>query len=168
MADIGLRQDEAFLRRAFHKTCCPASCPYSARTSAYWRTVSSSDSVSALTDCPPLTFVCRCTSCCASSAPFWSPARHTGLRAIGRRQTEQSGKLYNTAVWSCVAAGIAVTAAGLALCAPISALLCPDETVRPLVMEYNLVTLIARCPRYSSTPPSGSCAWTGGRGSWCG
>ena len=61
MADIGLRQDEAFLRRAFHKSLLPCVLSILSQTSTYWRTVSSSDSVSALTDCPPLTFVCRCT-----------------------------------------------------------------------------------------------------------
>lgn len=148
MADIGLRQDEAFLRRAFHKSLLP--CVLSILSQNINILADSiivgqrigTDGLSAINLCVPVYLVL-----CIVGSFLVSGTAIQASRAIGRRQTEQSGKLYNTAVWSCVAAGIAVTAAGLALCAPISALLCPDETVRPLVMEYNLVTLIGALPK---------------------
>ena len=148
MADIGLRQDEAFLRRAFHKSLLP--CVLSILSQNINILADGiivgqrigTDGLSAINLCVPVYLVL-----CIVGSFLVSGTAIQASRAIGRRQTEQSGKLYNTAVWSCVAAGIAVTAAGLALCAPISALLCPDETVRPLVMEYNLVTLIGALPK---------------------
>ena len=147
-ADIGLRQDEAFLRRAFHKSLLP--CVLSILSQNINILADGiivgqrigTDGLSAINLCVPVYLVL-----CIVGSFLVSGTAIQASRAIGRRQTEQSGKLYNTAVWSCVAAGIAVTAAGLALCAPISALLCPDETVRPLVMEYNLVTLIGALPK---------------------
>lgn len=148
MADIGLRQDEAFLRRAFHKSLLP--CVLSILSQNINILADGiivgqrigTDGLSAINLCVPVYLVL-----CIVGSFLVSGTAIQASRAIGRRQTEQSRKLYNTAVWSCVAAGIAVTAAGLALCAPISALLCPDETVRPLVMEYNLVTLIGALPK---------------------
>ena len=148
MADIGLRQDEAFLRRAFHKSLLP--CVLSILSQNINILADGiivgqrigTDGLSAINICVPVYLVL-----CIFGSFLVSGTAIQAFRAIGRRQTEQSRKLYNTAVWSCVAAGIAVTAAGLALCAPISALLCPDETVRPLVMEYNLVTLIGALPK---------------------
>lgn len=148
MADIGLRQDEAFLRRAFHKSLLPCvlSIPsQNINILADGIIVGQrigTDGLSAINICVPVYLVL-----CIFGSFLVSGTAIQASRAIGRRQTEQSRKLYNTAVWSCVAAGIAVTAAGLALCVPISALLCPDETVRPLVMEYNLVTLIGALPK---------------------
>ena len=147
-ADIGLRQDEAFLRRAFHKSLLP--CVLSILSQNINILADGiivgqrigTDGLSAINLCVPVYLVL-----CIVGSFLVSGTAIQASRAIGRRQTEQSRKLYNTAVWSCVAAGIAVTAAGLALCAPISALLCPDETVRPLVMEYNLVTLIGALPK---------------------
>ncbi len=148
MADIGLRQDEAFLRRAFHKSLLP--CVLSILSQNINILADGiivgqrigTDGLSAINLCVPVYLVL-----CIVGSFLVSGTAIQASRAIGRRQTEQSGKLYNTAVWSCVAAGLAVTAARLALCAPISALLCPDETVRPLVMEYNLVTLIGALPK---------------------
>lgn len=148
MADIGLRQDEAFLRRAFHKSLLP--CVLSILSQNINILADGiivgqrigTDGLSAINLCVPVYLVL-----CIVGSFLVSGTAIQASRAIGRRQTEQSRKLYNTAVWSCVAAGIAVTAAGLALCAPISALLCPDETVRSLVMEYNLVTLIGALPK---------------------
>lgn len=148
MADIGLRQDEAFLRRAFHKSLLP--CVLSILSQNINILADGiivgqrigTDGLSAINLCVPVYLVL-----CIVGSFLVSGTAIQASCAIGRRQTEQSRKLYNTAVWSCVAAGIAVTAAGLALCAPISALLCPDETVRPLVMEYNLVTLIGALPK---------------------
>ena len=148
MADIGLRQDEAFLRRAFHKSLLP--CVLSILSQNINILADGiivgqrigTDGLSAINICVPVYLVL-----CIFGSFLVSGTAIQAFRAIGRRQTEQSRKLYNTAVWSCVAAGIAVTAARLALCAPISALLCPDETVRPLVMEYNLVTLIGALPK---------------------
>ena len=147
-ADIGLRQDEAFLRRAFHKSLLP--CVLSILSQNINILADGiivgqrigTDGLSAINLCVPVYLVL-----CIVGSFLVSGTAIQASRAIGRRQTEQSRKLYNTAVWSCVAAGLAVTAAGLALCAPISALLCPDETVRPLVMEYNLVTLIGALPK---------------------
>ena len=147
-ADIGLRQDEAFLRRAFHKSLLP--CVLSILSQNINILADGiivgqrigTDGLSAINLCVPVYLVL-----CIVGSFLVSGTAIQASRAIGRRQTEQSRKLYNTAVWSCVAAGIAVTAAGLALCAPISALLCPDKTVRPLVMEYNLVTLIGALPK---------------------
>ena len=67
-------------------------------------------------------------------------------KAIGRQQQEKSQKLYHTALWSCMAVFLLMTAIGLALSGPLFTLLCSDPATWPLVREYTSVTLIGALP----------------------
>lgn len=101
MADIGLRQDEAFLRRAFHKSLLP--CVLSILSQNINILADGiivgqrigTDGLSAINLCVPVYLVL-----CIVGSFLVSGTAIQASRAIGRRQTEQSGKLYNTAVWS--------------------------------------------------------------------
>ncbi len=61
--------------------------------------------------------------------------------AIGKNRTNRAGELYRTAIFWCAAVSAAITVIGLVFLNGISALLCPDKSVAPLVAEYSGVTI---------------------------
>ena len=144
----GLRQDEAFLRRAFHRALLP--CGLSILSENINILVDGilvgqrvgTDGLSAISLCVPVYLIL-----CVVGSFLVSGTAIQASKAIGRRQKERSQQLYHTAIWACLAASVLMTAAGLALSRPLSALLCPDADIRPLVWEYISVTLIGALPK---------------------
>ena len=141
--DSRLRQDETFLRRAFHRSLLP--CVLSILSENINILADGvlvgqrigTDGLSAISLCVPVYLVL-----CVVGSFLVSGTAIQATRAIGRQQPERSQRLYRTAVWSCLAASLVMTAAGLALSGPLSALLCPDPAIRPLVREYASITLL--------------------------
>ncbi len=67
--------------------------------------------------------------------------------AIGNHQGKKAQELYKMSVFWCVFISAVVTAAGLLCIKPLAGLLCSQEAVSPLVMEYTGVTLAGALPR---------------------
>ena len=146
--DSRLRQDETFLRRAFHRSLLP--CVLSILSENINILADGvlvgqrigTDGLSAISLCVPVYLVL-----CVVGSFLVSGTAIQATRAIGRQQPERSQRLYRTAVWSCLAASLVMTAAGLALSGPLSALLCPDPAIRPLVREYASIALLGALPK---------------------
>ena len=143
-----LRQDEAFLRSAFHRSlppCILSILSENLNILADGILVGQrigTDGLSAISLCVPVYLVL-----CVVGSFLVSGTAIQASRAIGCQQREKSQQLYHTAVWSCLAASLVMTAAGLALSGPLSALLCPDPAIRPLVREYASITLLGALPK---------------------
>lgn len=143
-----LQQDERFLKKAFHASLLP--CMLSILSSTVNILVDGivvgqrigTQALSAISFCVPVyLFLCVIGSFLVSGTAIESSL------AIGRRQEARSQQLYHTAVWSCVAASVVITIAGLALCRPITVLLCADPAVQPYVASYTAVTLLGALPK---------------------
>ena len=67
--------------------------------------------------------------------------------AIGNNQSDKAQELYKMSVFWCVFISAVVTAAGLLCIKPLIGLLCFEEAVSPLVMEYVGVTLAGTLPK---------------------
>ncbi|MCI8873025.1 MAG: hypothetical protein HFH51_09265 [Lachnospiraceae bacterium] len=67
--------------------------------------------------------------------------------AIGNNQSDKAQELYKLSVFWCVFISAVVTAAGLLCIKPLIGLLCFEEAVSPLVMEYVGVTLAGTLPK---------------------
>jgi len=61
--------------------------------------------------------------------------------AIGRNQLEKAQGLYHMAIFWCIAVSAAVTGLGLLFLRPLSVFLCPDPAVTTYVTEYAGVTI---------------------------
>lgn len=154
-----LRQDEAFLRRAFHRALLP--CVLSILSENINILVDGilvgqrigTDGLSAISLCVPVYLVL-----CVAGSFLVSGTAIQAAKAIGRQQQERSQRLYHTAVWACLAVSGLMTAAGLALGGPLSALLCADPAIRPLVREYTTITLLGALPKILIYIPFGSSA----------
>ena len=146
-----LRQDETFLRKAFHRTLLP--CVLSILSENINILVdgilvgqrTGTDGLSAISLCVPVYLVL-----CVAGSFFVSGTAIEASKAIGRQQPERSQRLYHTAVWSSLAVSALLSAAGLTFDEALSAWLCPDPVIRPMVRAYTAVTLIGAlppCPR---------------------
>ena len=100
------------------------------------------DGLSAISLCVPVYLVL-----CVIGSFLVSGTAIQASKAIGRQQSEKSQEMYQTAVWSCIAASLVVTATGFFLSRPLTALLCSDPAIRPLVWEYTSITLIGALPK---------------------
>ena len=67
--------------------------------------------------------------------------------AIGNHEGGKAQELYKMSVFWCVLISAVVTAAGLLCIKPLAGLLCSEEAVSPLVMEYVGVTLAGTLPK---------------------
>lgn len=67
--------------------------------------------------------------------------------AIGNHQSSKAQELYKMSVFWCVLISAVITAAGLLCIKPLAGLLCSQEEVSPLVMEYVGVTLAGTLPK---------------------
>lgn len=143
-----LRQDETFLRKAFHRTLLP--CVLSILSENINILVDGilvgqrigTDGLSAISLCVPVYLVL-----CVAGSFFVSGTAIEASKAIGRQQPERSQRLYHTAVWSSLAASALLSAAGLTLGEALSAWLCPDPAIRPMVRAYTAITLIGALPK---------------------
>lgn len=146
--DSGLRQDEEFLRRAFHKSLFPCILSILSQNlniladGVLVGQRIGTNGLSAISLCVPVYLVL-----CVVGSFLVSGTAIQASKAIGRQQLEKSRQLYSTAVWSCLGASLAVTAIGLALLRPLVTLLCPDPVVQPFVRDYTAITLIGALPK---------------------
>ncbi len=67
--------------------------------------------------------------------------------AIGDNQGAKAQKLYQASICWCLLVSVLITAAGLLCLGPLAVLLCPEQSVSPLVMEYVGVTLAGTLPK---------------------
>ena len=143
-----LRQDEIFLRRAFHKSLFPCILSILSQNlniladGVLVGQRIGTNGLSAISLCVPVYLVL-----CVVGSFLVSGTAIQASKAIGRQQPEKSRQLYSTAVWSAMAASLVVTALGLALLTPLTAMLCPDPAVQPLVRDYTAVTLAGALPK---------------------
>ena len=143
-----LRQDETFLRRAFHRSLLP--CVLSILSENINILADGvlvgqrlgTNGLSAISLCVPVYLVL-----CIVGSFLVSGTAIQASRSIGCQQLEKSQQLYCTAVWSCLATSLIITVAGLFFSGPLSNLLCPDPTIRPLVQEYTSITLMGALPK---------------------
>ena len=68
-------------------------------------------------------------------------------RAIGMGDAKRRDAFFNTGLNASVLVSLFVTALALALRGPLVAFLCTDDTVRPYVIQYVVVTIIGAFPR---------------------
>lgn len=68
-------------------------------------------------------------------------------KAIGRGDGETGNLLFRTAVWSCTASALVITALGLLCLGPLSAAICPDAALEGMVRDYIRITLIGALPK---------------------
>lgn len=144
----GLQQNEQFLKKAFHTSLFP--CMLSILSSTVNILADGvvvgqrigTQALSAISFCVPVYL-----ALCVIGSFLVSGAAIEASLAIGRHQEEQSQRFYHTAVWSCVAVSLFVTALGLLFCKPISAWLCTDPAVQPYVASYTAVTLFGALPK---------------------
>ncbi len=147
-AEAGLKQDEVFLRRAFHASLLP--CMLSILSSNLNILADGilvgqrigTDGLSAISLCVPVYLIL-----CVIGSFLVSGTAIPAAQAIGQQQMDRAQRMYSTAFWSCLAASLVITVAGVALCRPLTAVLCRDEAIRPLVMEYTVITLIGALPK---------------------
>ncbi len=67
--------------------------------------------------------------------------------AIGDNQERKAQELYKMSIFWCVLLAAVITAAGLACLKPLAGLLCSEESVSLLVMEYVGVTIAGALPK---------------------
>lgn len=67
--------------------------------------------------------------------------------AIGNNQDSKAQELYKASIFWCVLLSVVITAAGLVGLKPLTQLLCAEQAVSPLVMEYAGVTLAGTLPK---------------------
>lgn len=67
--------------------------------------------------------------------------------AIGNNQGSKAQELYKMSVFWCVLISVVVTTAGLLCIKPLADLLCFEEAISPLVIEYAGVTLVGTLPK---------------------
>lgn len=143
-----LQQDEAFLRKAFHASLLPCILSILSQNiniladGILVGQRIGTDGLSAISLCVPVYLVL-----CVIGSFLVSGTAIQASKAIGRQQSEKSQEMYQTAVWSCIAASLVVTATGFFLSRPLTALLCSDPAIRPLVWEYTSITLIGALPK---------------------
>ena len=143
-----LQQDEAFLRKAFHASLLPCILSILSQNiniladGILVGQRIGTDGLSAISLCVPVYLVL-----CVIGSFLVSGTAIQASKAIGRQQPEKSQEMYQTAVWSCIAASLVVTATGFFLSRPLTALLCSDPAIRPLVWEYTSITLIGALPK---------------------
>ena len=143
-----LQQDEAFLRKAFHASLLPCILSILSQNiniladGILVGQRIGTDGLSAISLCVPVYLIL-----CVIGSFLVSGTAIQASKAIGRQQPEKSQEMYQTAVWSCIAASLVVTATGFFLSRPLTALLCSDPAIRPLVWEYTSITLIVALPK---------------------
>ncbi len=150
MADStpSLRQDATFLRKALHSSLFP--CILSILSSNLNILADGilvgqrigTDGLSAINLCVPVYLVL----CVVGSFLVSGTAIQTS-KAIGRHEPETAQALYHTAVTACLVCSLVVTGIGLVLLPQITAILCSDPSLRPMVSEYTAITIIGALPK---------------------
>jgi len=84
---------------------------------------------------------------CVIGSFFASGTAINASNEIGKNNIEEAVKLFETCVILLFVLSIVFTALGLALQTPLVNFLCAEESVRPLVREYVVITLIGTLPK---------------------
>ena len=84
---------------------------------------------------------------CVIGSFFVSGAAVSASNEIGKGNTGSAQKYYGIALSACVLFSVITAAAGVFLSDTVTALLCPDSEVYPLVRDYTQVTLIGAAPK---------------------
>ncbi len=146
---LQLRQDEIFLRKAFHRSLLP--CILSILSGNINILVDGilvgqrigTDGLSAISLCVPVYLIL-----CVIGSFIVSGTAIQASKSIGRQDDAMGQALYSTSVWLCLIASAVVTIIGLASCRPLSVALCGDEAALvPLVYGYASVTIIGALPK---------------------
>lgn len=67
--------------------------------------------------------------------------------AIGRNQTGKAERLYKMSIFWCIVVSVGITVLGLVFLKPVSAFLCPDQSIMGAVMAYSSVTIAGALPK---------------------
>ena len=84
---------------------------------------------------------------CIMGSFFVSGTAIPASQAIGNNDTETAQRYYGSALTACLISSGLAAIAGIFLSGPISAILCADESIRPMVYDYTIVTLIGALPK---------------------
>lgn len=84
---------------------------------------------------------------CIIGSFFVSGTAIPASQAIGDNNGEEAQRYYGTAITACLISSAAAAVAGIFLSAPIAEILCADESIRPMVYDYTIVTLIGAAPK---------------------
>lgn len=84
---------------------------------------------------------------CIMGSFFVSGTAIPASQAIGNNDTETAQRYYGSALTTCLISSGLAAIAGIFLSGPISAILCADESIRPMVYDYTIVTLIGALPK---------------------
>ena len=143
-----LRQDDGFIRAAYRRALIPGMLSIlSGNLNILADGVLvgqklGSGGLAAINLCVPVyLFLCVVGSLLVSGACIQAS------KAIGRGDGERGTLLCRTAVWSCAAASLLITALGLLFLNPLAAAICPDPALRGMVTDYIRVTLIGALPK---------------------
>lgn len=143
-----LRQDEIFLRRAFHKSLFPCILSILSQNlniladGVLVGQRIGTNGLSAISLCVPVYLVL-----CVVGSFLVSGTAIQASKAIGRQQPgEESPTVFHRGLVShgSFSSG---DSPGLALLTPLTAMLCPDPAVQPLVRDYTAVTLAGALPK---------------------
>jgi len=137
-----LRQNEEFLKKAYHKALVP--CILSVLSGNINILADGilvgqrlgTNALAAINFSLPVYLVL-----CILGSFIVSGAATCASEAIGKNQPGRAQGLYQMSIFWCTAVSAAVTAAGLLFLRPLSVLLCPDPAVTDYVAEYSGVTI---------------------------
>ena len=84
---------------------------------------------------------------CILGSFFVSGTAIPASQAIGDNDTETAQRYYGSALTTCLISSGLAAIVGIFLSGPISTILCSDESIRPMVYDYTIVTLIGALPK---------------------
>ena len=145
---VSLEQNEQFLKKAYRKALIP--CMLSILSGNINILADGilvgqrlgTDALAAINFSLPVYLVL-----CIAGSFIVSGTAICAAEAIGNNQAGKAKELYKMSVFWCALISAVVTAAGLLCLKPLTGLLCSEEAVAPLVMEYAGVTLAGTLPK---------------------
>ncbi len=145
---VSLEQNEQFLKKAYRKALIP--CMLSILSGNINILADGilvgqrlgTDALAAINFSLPVYLVL-----CVAGSFIVSGTAICAAEAIGNNQAGKAKELYKMSVFWCALISAVVTAAGLLCLKPLTGLLCSEEAVAPLVMEYAGVTLVGTLPK---------------------
>lgn len=141
--DIQLKQNEEFLRKAYRAAVIPcmlsilSGCINILADGILVGQKIGTKGLAAINLCVPVYLIL-----CIIGSFFVSGGAICCSQEIGNNQKEQAQKYYSAALWTCLVASLLMAVLGILFSGPIAALLCADEAVRPMVLDYTRVTLV--------------------------
>ncbi len=148
ISSVSLEQNEQFLKKAYGKALIP--CMLSILSGNINILADGilvgqrlgTDALAAINFSLPVYLVL-----CIAGSFIVSGTAICAAEAIGNHQSGKAQELYKMSVFWCVLISAVITASGLLCIKPLAGLLCSQEAVSPLVMEYVGVTLAGTLPK---------------------